>query len=79
MDDGNILAPHHIMLEIISYLRLHESKFGYVAKLINLQKGGFLLGKCEDADTAQAYFEDIVEVGVPPHLIRVHYDNEHSC
>ncbi len=61
VDNGNILAPHHIMLEIIACFRQHGPNYGYVIKL---NKGGYLLGKCEDALTAQEHFDNLVEVGV---------------
>ncbi len=72
VDDGNILAPHHIMLEIIAYFRQHGPNYGYVIKL---NKGGYLLGKCEDALTAQEHFNDLVEAGVSSQIIKVYPGN----
>ena len=72
LDDGNILAPHHVMLEIIAYLRMHGPKYGYVIKL---NKGGYLLGKCGDRAAAQAHLDDLVEAGVSPDIIKMHPDD----
>ncbi len=42
------------MLEIIAYFRQHGPTYGYVIKHDQVStKDGYLLGKCEDALTAQ--------------------------
>jgi len=51
VDDGNIAAPHHVMLRIIEYLIEEGPKVGYE---INKNKGCFLMGRADS--TAQKCF-----------------------
>jgi hypothetical protein len=43
VDDGNIAAPHHVMIRIIEHFQTYGPEFGYFFKN---HKGKYLLGKC---------------------------------
>ena len=66
------MAPFHIMLEIIRILQNSYERYGYKLKM---NKGHYLLGKCSDADVAQARRQKLLDLGFHPSIIKVHYDN----
>jgi hypothetical protein len=47
---GNFKAPHNVMLSITGLLQSAYNEFGYRLKM---DKGSYLLGKCESALVAE--------------------------
>jgi hypothetical protein len=72
VDDGNFMAPHHIMLSIISLLENAYDEFGYRLKK---NKGSYLLGRCGSAEEANARAQGLVERGFSPEIIKIHPEN----
>ena len=72
VDDGNIAAPHDVMLKIMDFI-LHEGpKYGYNVKR---SKGAYLLGKCATPEEAHDRCLNLRERGFGMRTIRVHPDN----
>jgi hypothetical protein len=72
VDDGNFMAPHHIMLSIISLLENAYDEFGYRLKK---NKGSYLLGRCGSAEEANARAQGLIERGFSPEIIKIHPEN----
>jgi len=77
IDDGTIIAPRDIMLEIIQVIRDEGPRFGYH---INLNKGVYLIGNCgstADAVRARSYVREAF-AAIPEEKIvfdPAHYDD----
>ena len=69
VDDGNIAAPHHVMLFILDFLRAEGPKYGYKIKPT---KGKYLLGSCLDLEEAKRRKQALVEKGLSPSIIVLH-------
>lgn len=75
IDDGTILAPRSVMLEIIKTIRDEGPYYGYH---INLKKGAYLIGKCATGAEALAARTEVCEtVDIPLDKFAInpeHYD-----
>ena len=72
VDDGNISAPHPVLLKIIDFFLEEGSKYGYH---ISKKKGAFLLGKCASTREAELQRQDLREKGFARDIIKIHPDN----
>jgi hypothetical protein len=72
VDDGNVSAPHPVLLKIIDYFLEEGPKYGY---FISKAKGAFLLGKCASPEEAELQRLDLCEKGFFKDIIKIHPDN----
>ena len=72
VDDGNFTAPFDMMLKIVEILQQNYHRYGYKLKPT---KGHYLLGKCQSAEVAQQRFQQLVDIGLHPSIIKIHPDN----
>jgi hypothetical protein len=72
VDDGNFMAPHNVMLSIIGLLQSAYNEFGYRLKM---DKGSYLLGKCESALVAETRRDALLEIGFNPDIVKIHPHN----
>ena len=72
VDDGNISAPHPVLLKIIDFFLEEGPKYGYH---ISKKKGAFLLGKCASTREAELQRQDLREKGFARDIIKIHPDN----
>jgi hypothetical protein len=66
VDDGNIAAPHAVMVRIIEYLTIEGPKYGYI---INKDKGCYLMGKA-GIETMKARRAGLVSMGLKKDIIK---------
>jgi hypothetical protein len=72
-DDGNIAAPFEKMCECINFINQEGPKFGYFLKM---SKGSYLLGRCDSLEIALERKERLVLLGLDPHVVKLHPDND---
>ena len=72
VDDGNIVADFDTMMTAITFIEQEGPRYGYVLKK---NKGSYLLGKCNDSDTAYARKEALIRLGFDSDIIHIHPDN----
>jgi hypothetical protein len=72
VDDGNISAPHPVLLKIIDYFLVEGPTYGF---FISKTKGAFLLGKCASSEDAELQRRDLCEKGFSEDIIKIHPDN----
>jgi hypothetical protein len=73
VDDGNIIAPHKVMLRIIHFLQVKGPAYGYHIKC---NKGGYLLGSCGgDRASVQLRKQRLRDLGLDEGIIKVHPDD----
>jgi hypothetical protein len=73
VDDGNVAAPHHIIVRIIEFLKTEGPKNGYK---INAIKGKYLLGVCESYLAAQVRKQQLMQLGLSESIIVLHPQND---
>jgi len=73
VDDGNIAAPHHIMVRIIEFLKTEGPKYGYKIKAT---KGKYLVGVCESYQAAQVRKQHLMQLGLSESIIVLHPQND---
>jgi hypothetical protein len=61
-----------VMLSIIGLLQSAYNEFGYRLKM---DKGSYLLGKCESALVAETRGDALLEIGFNPDIVKIHPDN----
>jgi hypothetical protein len=72
VDDGNLCAPHNIMIRIIDLIDLIGPKYGYYIKKT---KGTILLGKCDTTHEALNNKQNYINKGYAEDIIKLYYDN----
>lgn len=72
VDDGNFAAPPEAMLLIMQFLFEHGGQYGYEVSNV---KGGFLLGRQPNFQTALQWRERFINTGFSEDLIQLHPDN----
>jgi hypothetical protein len=73
VDDGNIAAPHDVMINVLQYISEVGPKYGYNIKKT---KGSYLIGKC-GAEVASQRKQHLVEVlGFNEDIIHIHPDDD---
>jgi len=77
VDDGNFVAPHHVLLAIIADLKSNSVYTDFGFKL-NQKKGFILMGKCHSPEEADFRYNELLEAGVEPSVIKIHPENRRS-
>ena len=72
VDDGNIHAPRGVMKIIVQTLKEVGPSYGYNIKM---DKGSYLIGKCNNYEEALKVADEIVAMGINPDIIKMHFSN----
>jgi len=72
-DDLSVHAPFEKMIQVIPFVQREGPKCGY---FLNLQKGTYLMGKCESLEVALLRKNQLIALGVHENSIKIHPDNE---
>ncbi len=75
VDDGNIAAPHDIMVRIIEFLQSEGPKYGFKIKP---DKGRYLLGRCGSWQVAEQRKHSLLALGLQTKVICIHPDDDAS-
>ncbi len=73
IDDGNICAPHDVMIRALNYVVEEGPKYGYE---LNLRKGSYLVGQCRSNSIATHRKNYLVShFNLDPSIIHLHPSN----
>ena len=73
IDDGNICAPHDVMIQALEYIIAEGPSYGYH---LNLNKGSYLLGRCHYQRIALLRMQDLMNrFHINRDVINVHPSN----
>ena len=72
VDDGNLIAPHHVMLRLLQHLLHAGPTYGYKIKK---NKGHYCIGHCDTMAEAQERWNNLRDLGFQEDIISLHPDN----